>query len=581
MGKGYDSCKGFMKNKSEDCTSIIAKSMNKNMHKVIAEDIKKIKKGEIDNLLKIKVSNREVSVLPYFINYCIFRQDSLSMKAFVSKYLCENLEDYISLGREGVENILDKKDINILKCLIGSDCEFINKYACLFSYRDKETFYSNMINILKIDAVGFYKNGASLISLSNEVENSMAISFMICLKWFNEKRVIPSSVFSIDNSVTELLNKLLSNKLSWYEYFNKSIDEEELCSKLFDVPRNLPSPISKFDFDKHSELIKVGQGVREVLELRGVKPLKFVYKDRDVLNKLLSQVNLSKDLYSEQVGMSDIMYKKALISDIDIIKYINNKESTYKKTEDKLKETSEELKESLVEREELHREVKKLTKEIDKQNKEIDSLSDRLSKYECKEIPELDEAREKMERLSKEIDKLRDSLKNQQEENKSLSRDIESLSIKNRELKDTNKELQRNINELQKTDEEIVEEVAEEVAVSLEEMVDKLKDKRLVVVGGRTCIEDNLKEIGFNSIKHLDIQNHMYINSNIDLGDYDCMVIITTCVKHAATSKAIKHAKNIGAKIVRVSSSNVDRICEDIYNVIIAGKEEEEYDIYD
>lgn len=569
MGRSYNAHMDF--GNSPKCLDTIVRSLDKNVSKILASDIKSIREGKINELLKIKIMSREVSVLPYFINYCTYSQNTYKFKQFVTKYFSDNIEQYIKLGKDGIEKILEKNDLEILKCLIGSDCEYINKYVSIFSYQSQVDYYSNMLNVLKIDTVNFFRNGANLIEFSDNVENSMGICLAICLKWFNEKKIIAKRVLNVSKNIDKLLNKLLKKDMGWYRYFNNEINENELYDILFKSPVNVPM-IDKFEFEKHSSLMVVGQSVREIVESQGVTIDKLEDNENlgSNLMSMLSKIALSKLLYNQVYGLSDMIYKKALITDMDIVKYTKDKY----KTEDSMRLDIENKKSELIrQKDEItnkSKENKRLLKEVNRLEEEVKESKTKIDIYEKDSNPKLEDAYYKLDIANKEINKLKDEYNELQNYITELNESIDKLYDKNRSLKDKNKQLQKEINELNgvNLDSDEQESSEEEYKLSIEELVDEIKDKRIMVIGGRQYIEENLRKLGFNSIKQMDIESHNYINSNIDLGDYDCMVIIASCVKHAATFKAVKHAKSIGARIIRVSSNNVDKICEEMYNEI-------------
>lgn len=99
--------------------------------------------------------------------------------------------------------------------------------------------------------------------------------------------------------------------------------------------------------------------------------------------------------------------------------------------------------------------------------------------------------------------------------------------------------------------------------ISMEDIVAKIKDKRIAIIGGLHIgsIEERLSQYGLTHVKH-------YEENISKIGKHDIGVVMSSVVKHTDVFKFEKECKRYNTQIIYFTGTNIERMLMEIYDVL-------------
>lgn len=201
----------------------------------------------------------------------------------------------------------------------------------------------------------------------------------------------------------------------------------------------------------------------------------------------------------------------------------------------------------------------------------IESLKTKLSKTETS-LKTQKETCSKLKLNVAEYEKAIRQLKKQ----KTSSKELESALSEIVSLKNQNEKLKAHINNLKSVDttttptevtelpsiklEEVLE--TQVVKVTLDEMLEKINQHKLTILGGPTNFSSRVKEY----IPDATVIDGSSKFGQIRIGSSDYVVVYWKILGHARTMQAEAQAKRVGAKIIQVDSTNKNLFCKQVFD---------------
>lgn len=267
-----------------------------------------------------------------------------------------------------------------------------------------------------------------------------------------------------------------------------------------------------------------------------------------------------RDLTEPELGLCEDVYN--LLVDNMVYKLNENLSycMLYDGTYDRLNKNIEVLSNSVEElkvkvsaekklRSEYSDKVNNLKKEISEKETEISTLKHKLSS-----VVSYDELTEKVSTLSSE-------LASEVSENKSLFNErLELKRLVSSQSKEI-KKLKALLDCKENISEGVFEDDCEEHDITLDLMVEAIKDKRVAIVGGLNIksFDKKIQGYGLKNVTHFE-------SIARSIGTYDCVVILTTTVLHSAVYKIEKVVRKDNIPLIYYNGVNVEKLIVEIYN---------------
>lgn len=563
--------------------AVLERLLDKEVKSLTTRKVNELQSGkELREVFKMKIHNREVSILPYYVNMLTLSIEN-NIKNQINSYARKNMVELSDFDVEEAKKIIGKEEYTVLTCLVGTTDAHINKVRTMFYMKDAENFIKSAIDTIKTELVCYSFGNRNILDLSDKCENTMGMSYIICLKWLTENIELPSMLINSKKRIDDKLEEILNGN-SFTKYFDGELGTTELDRERFIMTgyRNYDAYV-KLEGNTEKLLCEV------VIEIAGIMGLgDMSVTDSETYYQMLNKIDLAKSVYAKDLGISVHTYNSAILGDTKLSSLMADS----KREIDKLKEKNERIDKDMSELTKENKDMKKELKAYNKENNELQAentkLKEELDKLYNQENPKLAECEKEKQRLTESMEKLNNEISTYKDSDVSLKSEIESLHEKIRGMKEDSKSKKSQIAELESTVNELLdiidkyedsnnENIAQDELT--DEMLESIINQKILVVGGRgNTIESSISDKGFN-VKQLNIFEHTVFSTAMDFGDFDTLVVITSHVKHNLANTAIDYAKSSGRNVVRVPFTNVDRILMEIYNVTI--KESEECDIHD
>lgn len=505
-----------------------------------------IKEGALEKCY-ITIGKRRVSILPFFVNAVSFIENE-ALFAHLSEAYAINEKELLDLVKKNecwYINNIGKENYNILKGLCGHPTRAISRYLVIGALKNFDKLYSIMTLALLSEAINSDSNGKSINEYSEGIQNTMALSYYICIKWFKDGGFIEDNKLKID-FVEEIISNLLSVPGPLQDLFNCDIDEEEFMNRQAE------------NIDKGTGNYQLSPLYKETLEAYGIN-----LSSKDTIRDLDSVVSLANDLCKFRTSETLQLFQFGISGLIMESNEVHNtiKERDYLKKEIETNNTT---------KEKQKRECKQAKRELTKANSEINRLKREVEKFKdiCNKIPE--ETKKTLDSLYKEVfsknneikelsnlrDDLRCKLSSSKKEKSSLKKQVKKLEAK---LKITLDE-----NQLYKDELDSVMGVDIDDNVPFEDVVAELEGKRIVVIGGAECIGQGLSD--------LDLEVKQYtVDANIgakDIGKHDCIVFMIKYMSHTALWAAKSNVKGTDKPMIYYYGTNIEKLCRNIHREI-------------
>ena len=522
------------------------------LHAKKVAEMKRVALGQIEADLRdgarertyITVRNRRVSILPFFANAVSFIDRDGSLELFSMLY-AEDERELLEVAKKEEKwyvNNIGVDEYNILEGLCGHPSRCISRHLIVGAMKDFDRFYKVMVIALLQEAASASRDGDLTNEYSQGVQNTMALSYYICIKWIRDGNFLLPGKFNLD-FVDNTIDKILSVPGPLQDYFEGRISESEFKMRQLglesrpDRTRGL-SPLFK-----------------EVLESYGINTSLQEVKDNEeryiVIANDLAIFRASETLTVFNNGISGIILESNMLTKVI-------KERDYLKNEleslTEIKNTSQrELRHS-------KKELKKIKQERDRLIKEVCSLKEKSSQLPEETRKCIDDLNNKLfikedriKELADKLEELKKELAGTKKENSDLKKQVKKLTAKLDITLEENQLMQDELDSIRESD---IDE-----SIPLCDILSEIKNKRIVVVGGAECIGQGLADLGLD-VKQYDV------NTNIgtkDLGNYDCLVFMLKYVPHTSVWAAKNEAKKLGKPIVYFYGTNIETICRNVY----------------
>lgn len=442
--------------------------------------------------------------------------------------------------------LLMDKDIDILNNVIFEICRLV-VHECIYTqYRDaiissKDTDYrvdelldKYQLIDTKDDTSLEDKSGVIFYPFSSVAEDERvgyikAISnrylYEICLEWMLSNRLIKSNEYmklKIDSKNSFWNNLFIADKYITEEYKTLMCNYGENPLGYLQICGVTLEYLKDINEDIINDTIKMELDLEGFLRYRGLS---------------LLESALCSDSY------------KQFTREYEILKMdnprLNNRLDRCKrdKTEalNKLKNANNRIKE-----------LERKLRESSKDTSSINRVSEEQLKIEVEQLEEsLNTKKDKITRLQEIVNSLKSDLDYRQKEIDTLKRQLE---------------LEREMySELELEYSEVTHKVQFDDSLPLEFLIDKLSNRKIVIVGGTSSISSSLNDLGITSVIHFEVEDKVDIKS---VHGADCVVYITKALKHRAVYGCKQYAKNNNIPIVHFNGYNIKMLCREIYEAI-------------
>lgn len=506
-----------------------------------------IKEGAIEKCY-ITIGKRRVSILPFFANAVSFIE-SESLLTDLSGLFAKNEEELIEMIKKNERwycNNIGKENFDILMSLCGHPKREISRYIVMGALKSFNEFYKIMVLALVLEAMNSELNGESVNEYSEGVQNTMALSYYICLKWFRDNDFLAHNRVKID-FIDEIIEDILKIPGPIQDYFNCEIDEAELRLRQTDY------------MDKDVGKYKMSPLFIETLEAYGINTA-----SKDTIGNLEFAVTLANDISNLRTSESLDIFKMGLSG------FIMVESDNIHKIIKERKYLKKEVANNIEIEYKLKKEARQAKRELNKEKNETSRLSSELVKIKekCNKIPE--DTKKLMDNLYKEIfskkneirelsnvrDDLKSKLKSSKKENARLKKQVKKLEAK---LKITLEE-----NQLYQQELKGVVGIDTDDNVPFEDILSRLMGKRIVIIGGAECIGQGLSKLG------LDVKQHN-VDANVgakEIGRHDCIVFMIKYMSHTALWAAKSNVRGTDKPMVYYYGTNIEKLCRTIHSEI-------------
>ena len=505
-----------------------------------------IQEGAIEKCY-ITLGKRRVSILPFFANAVSFIESESLLKD-LSKLFAKDEEELIEMIKKNERwycNNIGKENFNILMSLCGHPTRAISRYIVMGALKSFNEFYKIMVLALVIEAMNAEVNGKSVNEYSEGVQNTMALSYYICLKWFRDNGFLAHNRVKID-FIDGVIEDILKVPGPIQDYFNCEIDEAELRFRQTDY------------IDKDIGKYKMSPLFIETLEAYGINTA-----SKDTISNLEFAVTLANDISNLRTSESLDIFKMGLsgfIMESDNIhkiikerKYLKKEIANNIETKDKLKKEARQAKRELTkeknETSRLSRELVKLKEKCNKIPEDTKKLTDNLYK-------EIFSKKNEIRELSNVRDDLKSKLNSSKKENARLKKQVKKLEAKLRITLEENQLYQEELKGVVGID--------TDDTIPFEDILSRLMGKRIIIIGGAECIGQGLSELG------LDVKQHS-VDANVgakEIGRHDCIVFMIKYMSHTALWATKSNVRGTDKPMVYYYGTNIEKLCRTIHSEI-------------
>lgn len=230
----------------------------------------------------------------------------------------------------------------------------------------------------------------------------------------------------------------------------------------------------------------------------------------------------------------------------DIARLAKNNEEIKTKYQNAKKLRSEDLrkyKESTVE-------LNKLKKQLEKQGR-----------CGVSNAGELDELKQLVAKLETKSCELAEKIGDQSRINNALSEHNEGLIERVKVLETNLSESEIMCKHLTETLDELNQQEMN-TDIPLEIVLKGISGIKLAICGGKEHIVSNLEKMGIQEVKHIPVGK---IATAQEIGQFDCLVIVTKYVAHKSVVTIKEKAKSLGKIVLHFNGSNIELLCRQIF----------------
>lgn len=503
---------------------IINKELQKTCNKMASMTTKE--------LFTVKWRDLEINALPFLVNASsYFSSDYRSMLYGCIADIVKK-PDYVELRTLKADELYD---VDFMSCILPSLNNVGTKELGMYLYSEKPKDLAMIIfrGVAQVVQEFIMGNDAPHYDYKyQDICNTQAFSFYMSVYWFFHHSPYTKVLLGRDLKklkLDELLNSMMPEDCIHFKCLKGEISSKELADMYF-----MPS---KSGFDDGSSIFW-----------------------REVMCMITKGTYNGEDLSEFDKQVCDIVYD-SIFDDTDYklnmaISYCIIFGGTYEKLQNKIStlETSvereqEEKDKAKAQLSDVRKNMSALKKDLDASESKVKSLEYSLANVKStadleKRISELESTIKskdsEINRLFSERNELKRTISSQKKQLKKLNASLEAVADVEIEIP------------------EVIEEVKQ---FNFEDAVEKLKDKKLIIVGldFTTTIDKKLEELGFSSITR-------FSRTSKSVGNTDFAIIMTNRCHHSDVYKLESQIRGTSTKPIYFNGSNINQLIETLYN---------------
>lgn len=498
------------------------------------------KEGVPEDIFKIKMLNREISIVPFILNATGIYRWAIEIGLY-NQNTNKQIEALANMNVDEVNRYLSETEKILSNCLVGSCHGYGPKYYLQSKLGNKIAFLKEAAKVILNIYHQLLTEADPRLIYTDNIENSSVLSYYITIKWIIDKGLLTDN--TLYKKVDLILNDCIIPEMPWFKYFNGEITEIELERLLYDCGKN------------NKKLSKINH---ELLQFNYLKPSETVLSDAVYANAIY------KDLLQRQVFMT------VEETQLKYMSYIIKRDGV-DKLKNCLKEQSNELESINTEKLRIGNELTNTKKENKSLKKEIEKLKEELLKKDTqlKQLRSgdiLKKTSDKNKLLEKQNKELEGRINKQKLKLEYKDNEVDKYKTKiyefEKEVKEDRKKIEELLECVQYQEELLstIENTEIDNTIPLEYIISEIKNDKYIIVGGMGGVEERLKDIGLEKVT----QVGSYFTSGMSIVQADYIVVLANRVAHSTIKLVSKQLKNV-PKII-VAGSNTELICRTIYH---------------